>query len=1027
MLYFQDIIANLLHFWSSKGCVVHQGYDLEVGAGTFNPVTFLRCLGPEPYSAVYVEPSRRPKDGRYGDNPNRVQHYHQMQVILKPPRANIQKLYLESIESVGLKMSEHDIRFVHDDWENPTIGASGLGWEVWLDGMEVSQFTYFQSIGGLSVKPVTGEITYGLERLAMYLQGVDSIFDIRWNQDLTYGDIFHKSEVEWSRYNFEEADTALWFSHFDNFEKEARRLIAKELPLPAYDFVVKASHAFNILDARGVISVSERTSYITRIRNLAKMMAECYLKGRTALGFPLLRLVPDLPSALQAKLPSSSRTAGEREDFLLEIGTEELPASFVTKGLTGLQEAAHHFVKSHNLAFGKIQTYGTPRRLALYISDLQAASAPVEVEKRGPALALAFDKNGRATDAGLGFFRMVGAEPLTLEEVRKGSSALEIREMKGGEYLFAQLKKPSIATPHLLVQELPKIILSLAFPKKMRWESSEIEFARPIRWLVSLFGKEEVPFVLADQLAGRMSYGHRQLRDQPVILKEPKDYLPLLKEAYVMADVEERKKTILDELARIEKEKGCTVLMKEALIEEVVNLIEWPFTLSCEFDARFLKAPSEVLVSEMVTHQRNFPLARGDELLNHFVVVANNQPTSKMRSGYERALAPRLADGLFLYEEDLKTPLAKQSEKLANVTYFKDLGSLKQKASRLEKLSQALHPFVASADLALTKRAAALSKADLVTLVVGEFPELQGTIGRHYALKSGEDPKVALAIEESWKPKGEKDELPHSPEGILLSLAEKLDNLSSCFVLGLIPSSSSDPYALRRQALGLIRILIENKITLPLSKILEETLSIAEKNPEISESAKKSLTNKPELISQLKDFIIQRVRTVLAEMGFAKDEIEASLAKGVDDIYECYRLIEGLHECREKFKEPFSATLTVYYRAKKLLDAEKGKFKEAAIEPSLLKEGAEKALLERLKELENYFSGFFVKKERPYLAAFREIATLSTPLAKLFDEVRILDEDPALAANRLALLKRVLTLSESLADLSRIQEHAPKA
>lgn len=288
------MISKLTQFWASKGCLIHQGYDLEVGAGTFNPATFLRCLGPEPYSAVYVEPSRRPKDGRYGENPNRVQFYHQMQVIIKPSPADIQDLYLQSLEAIGLDLSLHDIRFVHDDWENPTIGAWGLGWEVWADGMEVTQFTYFQAVGGIPVKPVSGELTYGLERLALYIQGVDSFFDLKWNDEITYGDIYKRSEWEWSHYNFSEADTAMWLRHFEDFEAEAKRLVRNNLPIPAYDFVMKASHAFNILDARGVISVTERTGYIGRIRSLAKLLAESYVKSREEQAYPLLRKKKDL-------------------------------------------------------------------------------------------------------------------------------------------------------------------------------------------------------------------------------------------------------------------------------------------------------------------------------------------------------------------------------------------------------------------------------------------------------------------------------------------------------------------------------------------------------------------------------------------------------------------------------------------------------------------------------------------------------------------------------------------------------------
>ncbi len=312
---FQQIIFTLQEFWSRQGCALLQPYDMEVGAGTSHTATFLRAIGPEPWRAAYVQPSRRPKDGRYGENPNRMQHYYQYQVVLKPAPANILDLYLGSLEALGFDLKKNDVRFVEDDWENPTLGAWGLGWEVWMNGMEVTQFTYFQQVGGIDCKPITGEITYGLERLAMYLQGVENVFDLVWtkgtpspgrSQDgvapaggsesrvagerggcLTYGDVYHQNEVEQSAYNFEHSDVAFLFDAFTAYEKQARHLMAAQLALPAYEQVLKAAHTFNLLDARGAISVTERAAYIGRIRNLAKSVAQSYLDSRARLGFPM--------------------------------------------------------------------------------------------------------------------------------------------------------------------------------------------------------------------------------------------------------------------------------------------------------------------------------------------------------------------------------------------------------------------------------------------------------------------------------------------------------------------------------------------------------------------------------------------------------------------------------------------------------------------------------------------------------------------------------------------------------------------
>ena len=286
---FQEMILALNRFWSGRNCIIQQPYDVEKGAGTMNPATFLRALGPEPWRVAYVEPSRRPTDGRYGENPNRLQHYYQYQVILKPSPDDVLEVYLESLKAIGIDPDEHDIRFVEDNWESPTLGAWGLGWEVWLDGMEVTQFTYFQQCGGIDCRPVCAEITYGLERLAMFIQGVDSVFDITWVDGISYGDVHHRGEVEYSYYNFELANTEMLFKLFDMYERESLSVIEKRFVLPAYDYVLKCSHTFNLLDARGAISVTERTGFITRVRHLARLCAQAYVEQREAMGFPLIK------------------------------------------------------------------------------------------------------------------------------------------------------------------------------------------------------------------------------------------------------------------------------------------------------------------------------------------------------------------------------------------------------------------------------------------------------------------------------------------------------------------------------------------------------------------------------------------------------------------------------------------------------------------------------------------------------------------------------------------------------------------
>ncbi|MEI8301427.1 MAG: glycine--tRNA ligase subunit beta, partial [Chlamydiota bacterium] len=823
---FQELLITLTQFWADKGCTIHQGHDVEVGAGTFNPATFLRALGKEPYCGVYVEPSRRPQDGRYGENPNRLQVFHQMQVILKPSPFDIQKTYLQSLEALGFDLSKHDIRFVHDDWEGPTLGAWGLGWEVWIDGMEITQFTYFQAVGGLSLHPIMVEIAYGLERLAMILQNVNNVYQMQWDANLTYGDVCHQNEVEWSHYNFHEASTKMWFQHFQDFEQEAKQVLDKKLPIPAYDFVMKASHAFNMLEARGVLSVTERTGYITRIRELAKQTAECYVASRESQGYPLLKtakLATQKPSIAEKHYPYNAHA---HQDFLLEIGSEELPAGAIAAATLSLKRLLETLFKEHDLTFTKISTYGTPRRLTAIVKGLQEGTEDSSLEKKGPPISTAFDANGLLSEQGLGFLKTMHLPEISLKEVREHkSSNIVIKSVKDVEYLFVNYVEKGISVRSLLQKELPSLILQIHFPKKMRWADLDIAYARPLQWIVALYGEEVVPFELGNISSGNTSHGHAQLDKKTFQVKNVDHYLTSLKNHHVMLDPEERKSSIKEQLATIEKTLEAKALEVSKVLEEVINLSEWPMLTYAYFDPKFLKAPEDVLISEMVSHQRYFPLKKQDRLLNAFVITADNTPSPMILKGNEKVLSARLSDGVFLFEEDIKTPLERFNQKLKSITFQKDLGSIFDKVERIIKHAHVLQTILKIGNPAIVDRAALLCKADLSSLLVGEFPELQGIIGRDYALIHKENPEVAEAIKEHWLPRFEADLLPQTPTGIILSLADKCDNLIGYFSVGLKPSSSSDPYALRRQTLGILKILLEHKLSINLPRLFEKLAS----------------------------------------------------------------------------------------------------------------------------------------------------------------------------------------------------------
>lgn len=1009
MITFQEILRRLSHFWEKQGCIIHQGYDLEIGAGTFNPATFLRSLGPEPYKAAYIEPSRRPTDGRYGENPNRLQHYFQYQVMLKPSPDNIQDLYLQSLEALGFNLSEHDIRFVHDDWEAPTLGAWGLGWEIWMDGMEVTQFTYFQCVGGIPLKPIPGEITYGIERLAMYLQKVDNVYDLQWNDELTYGDIYHRNEIEWSHYNFEEASTEMWFRHFEDYEKEAHRLMSKKLPLPAYDFVMKASHAFNTLDARGAISVTERTGYMARIRDLSCQIAANYLKSREDLNFPLLKNLPK-----EEKLPHSQTESSPsfdlqtKNDFLLEIGSEELPATFVTIGTQNLEKAFKKLLDEEEISYQSIKVYGTPRRLAVYVKDLAAGRSPKTVEKRGPSVQQAFDEQGQPTKASQGFFRSLGLEPISLEEIKQDRhAALKIKSVKDTDYLFAHQTVEGKSSIGILSEKIPELILHLDFPKKMRWGNSDVSFARPIHWMVALCGTEVVPFNIGKIVSDRISFGHRQLQPASFALSHAQDYVATLRDHRVMVDPLERKTEITQQLDQLEKSLGAKIIERERVIPQVMNLVEWPQVTSATFNSAFLKVPKEVLISEMVEHQKYFPVADAkDHLSNLFVITADTNPSDPIREGNQRVLSARLSDGVFLYEQGLKMPLVQFNEKLKTVTFQKVLGSVFQKVERLVQHAKVLHEILGKGDLQKIERAALLSKADLATEMVFEFPDLQGIIGQYYALASGEDAEVAQAINEHWMPRGENAPLPESPSGLIVSLADKFDNLIGCFCADLKPSSSSDPYALRRQALGIIKMLIQNQQPLSLKKTLERCFK------HFPEQLRKE--EKP-LIQEILNFLTNRIKTVFLDYGFTKDEIDACLSKGVDDIYDAFCKVQSLHHFRTKGTQ-FKPLYEVYKRAKGQLASQP----YAGFSDLLLQENAEKKLSHLLTHNQSGFDQALASRD--YDKAYALIAEIQPALANLFDEVKILADDPKIRDNRLALLHKVFQLFDELLDFSKIAE-----
>ena len=1008
---FQEIILALEKFWADHGCIIQQPCDVEVGAGTFNPATFLRCLGPEPWQVAYVEPVRRPTDGRYAENPFRLGAYYQYQVILKPAPENVLPLYLESLYHLGIPPRQNDIRFVEDDWESPTLGASGLGWEVWWNGAEVTQFTYFQQMGSIDLDPICAEITYGLERIALYLQDVDSFFDIRWNEHLNYRDVHHQSEVEYSTYNFQHANVEMLFDQFSTYEKETHACLDAGLVLPATDHVLKCSHTFNMLDARGVISVTERVSYIERVRRLAQRIARAYVEQREEMGHPLMgrfSTAIDTEVAIPTEDETPAQPQQETADLLFEIGTEEIPASYVPPALTQLQEIATESLTDHRIPFGEIETFGTPRRITLSIKDLKTLQESEEAEVVGPPKRIAYDENGEPTKAAIGFAKTQGVE----------LTALRIVETERGEYVAASKLETGEPTREVLQTLLPEWIETLRFPKTMRWETrygapqAFARFARPIRWLVALLGDEVVGCAYGDAHAGRITYGHRSLHTDPITLTSANlnAYTEALRAVGVIVCPNERREAIGKQVRSILKAESYLPKIDEELLDTVNYLVENPQPIIGKFSESHLEIPPEVLITAMKKHQRYFPMWKNDsELAPKFITISNGTDGNfdGVQHGNERVLRARLNDAEFFYKEDQKTSLADKVERLGAVVFHAKLGSLLDKAERLKTLTNLIAKEIGVTNASYTEttvehveRAAWLCKADLTTQMVIEFPSLQGITGRYYAQNSGEQPPVAIAIAEHYQPLGADTPLPETEIGAILAIADKLDTIVGYFGIEERPTGSQDPYSLRRHALGTIRILQDRELTLSLDAVVEKAISLY--TVPLADDTKTSVLS----------FIKDRLRVILQAQQYTPDLTDAVLAVGDVNIIDILKRANALAEFRltPNFEEVYNAL----NRVLRILPPDAPE----TVDIALLQDDAEKQLYECITEAAPDLKQRI--QERNYTKLLTQLATLQSAIDTFFDEVLVMAKEPALRSNRLALLNQIGQNIYAIADLTKI-------
>lgn len=998
---FQTIIMSLQRFWAEKGCLIWQPYYTQVGAGTMNPATFLRVLGPEPWNVAYVEPSVRPDDGRYGDNPYRMQQHYQFQVILKPDPGNPQELYLQSLQALGVDPREHDIRFVEDNWESPALGAWGLGWEVWLDGQEITQFTYFQQAGGVNLEPVSVEITYGLERIAMALQDSYNFRKIQWNSDFTYGDVNYQAECEHSIYYFEEADIDRLREMYSLFEKEADLALCKGLVLPAHDYILKCSHTFNVLDTRGAIGVTERQALFGRMRDLSRRSAEAFVAQREELGFPWLEKQTIRGEKINS--PSSGETQmdllsavdlPDTADLLIEIGTEELPAADLEEALIQLQESVPALIDNLRLSYKGINILGTPRRLIIHISSLTSRQKDQNRELKGPPADRAFDKAGKPTSAAIGFAHSKGIEVADLEK----------KMIEGGEYLVADIHEKGQSVSEILPEKLPELVAGIHFNKTMRWNESGVAFSRPIRWLIGLFGSVEIPFKYALLTAGRVTRGLRFSDKEEFTLEHVSDYFPFLTSQGIIVDSAERKDTIKKQVEKLLSSVKASTDIDESLLSEVNNLVEAPTSLLGNFNSDHLKLPPEVLVGVMKKHQRYFPVYdETGKLMSHFITVRNGDDKllDIVAHGNEEVIEARFADAAFFMREDSSKKLEDFLPKLESLTFHPKLGSMRAKSQRVSEITAEFSKILglSAEEKANAARAAYLCKADLVTNLVVEMTSLQGTVGKYYALRDGENQQTSQAIEDHYLPRQAGGKSPKQKPGLVVGLADRLDSLVGLFAVNMAPTGTKDPFGLRRAAIGLLQNLIQWEIDLNLKKSIGIAASF--QPVEIS----------PENQQACFDFIVGRLQNMLLEDGYRYDVVNAVLAEQGANPSAALKSVRELSKWVEK--DTWAEILPAFSRCARITRDLTETFK---VDLKNLVMDEERTLLACAESAEKFIIDAGTMET--FLAQTEKMVV---DINTFFENVLVMDKDPKVKKNRLAILQKIVALSTGLADLSQLE------
>lgn len=1008
----QDALLTLQKYWTDRGCMVVQPYNTEVGAGTMNPATVMRVLGPEPWHVAYVEPSVRPDDSRYGENPNRLQTHTQFQVILKPDPGNPQELYLGSLQALGIDLDAHDVRFVEDNWQQPAIGAWGLGWEVWLDGMEVTQFTYFQQVVGQNLEPISVELTYGMERILMALQGVTHFKDMAYAEGISYGEVFAQNEYEMSRYYLDDASVESARTFFATYTDEAQRMIDARLPVPAWTYVLKSSHAFNILDSRGAVSTTERARSFSLMRRLAREAGALWTERREELGFPLLRdgqassrvneiaaaaeTAPNVTQPVQKPESVDAASLGDdAQTFAFEIGVEEMPPHVVDATLPAVKDAVTTALAATRLEHGDVTVVGTPRRIVVTVPGVSAHEPDAESLAKGPKVAAAYDADGRPTKALEGFARGKG---VSVDDVVTA-------QFDGAEHVAVKQTQTGRGVLDVLAEIVADVVAGLRSDKNMKWNDPELTFSRPIRWIVALWGKAVIPAKTGLLTAGRTTYLQRTAAQPHVDVATADDLVATLEGAGFILDVERRRHAVVDgALALAGTVDGTIDIEGEAgLVDEITNLVEQPHGVLGTFEERYLDLPEQILTTVMRKHQRYLPVRDANgKLMPYFVTMANGAINDDVvRAGNESVLRARYEDAAFFWDADLKVSLDEFRKNIDSLTFENRLGSFAQRADRIRDVAQELsrHVELAGDDESTLKRAGELAKFDLSTAMVVELSSLAGTMAREYAVKAGETQAVADALFEMEKPRSAGDSLPASAPGALLALADRFDLLAAMFAIGAKPTGSSDPFALRRAALGVVSILrgvpAVSNITVA-SGLDAAATRLREQGVEVTDEALAAAT----------EFIEGRFGQQLRDEGVSAALVSAvAPSAGTPGVAEKYLSdITTLSGDRA-----FADLVQVTQRITRIVPAGT----EPGFDASVLTDDAERTLAPLVAELADNSHGSLPEW-------FAAASGLTDKLNTFFDEVLVMADDEKVKAARLGMLQTVVAKAPAGIDYKEL-------